>query len=183
MCSSDLGNAVVSRYVYDGDNIALQFGGSNNLTHRYLNGPAVDQILADENVGGTLYWPLTDNLGTVRDLVNSSGTVQNHIKYDSFGKVTAESNSAVDHIYAFTGRERDEETGLQYQRARYLDVLTGRWVSEDPLGFLASDTNLARYVGNRPANARDWSGMDWLDTYADWFGSTSRNIGDFFVDI
>jgi hypothetical protein len=24
--------------------------------------------------------------------------------------------------------------------------------------------------------------MDWLDTYADWFGSTSRNIGDFFVD-
>jgi len=33
--------------------------------------------------------------GTVRDLVNSSGTVQNHIKYDSYGNVVSESNSAI----------------------------------------------------------------------------------------
>ena len=90
------GAAVVSRYVYDGDHITLQFDGSNNLTHRYLHGPNVDQILADENVGGTLYWVLTDDLGTERDIVNSSATVLNHLKFDSFGKVTAESNSAVD---------------------------------------------------------------------------------------
>jgi RHS repeat-associated protein len=152
------GAAVVTRYVYDGDDIALQFDGSNNLTHRYLHGPAVDQILADEQIGGTLLWPLTDNLGTVRDLVNSSGTVQNHIKYDSFGKVTSESNSAVDHIYAFTGREPDEETGLQYHRARYLDVVVGRWVSEDPTGFAAKDWNLARYVHNRSLLRVDLTG-------------------------
>jgi RHS repeat-associated protein len=153
------GAAVVTRYVYDGDNIALQFDGSSNLTHRYLHGPAVDQILADEQIGGTLLWPLTDNLGTVRDLVNSSGTVQNHLKYDSFGKVTAESNSAVDHIYAFTGRERDEETGLQYHRARYLDVAVGRWVSEDPTGIDAGDVNLARYVNNSPTSYVDSTGL------------------------
>ena len=137
----------------------LQFDGSNNLTHRYLHGPAVDQILADENVGGTLYWPLTDDLGTVRDLVNSSGTVQNHLKYDSFGKVTAESNSAVDHLFAFTGRERDEETGLQYHRARYLDLVVGRWVSEDPWGFSGGDANHSRYVSNHPTIAIDCNGL------------------------
>ena len=158
------GTAVVSRYVYDGNNIALQFDGSNNLTHRYLHGPVVDQILADENVGGTLYWPLTDDLGTVRDLVNSSGTVQNHLKYESFGKVTAESNSAVDHLFAFTGRERDEETGLQFHRARYLDVAVGRWISSDPLGFYAGDTNTDRFVANGPTNHRDPTGLfSWSD--------------------
>ena len=91
-----------------------------------------DQILADEQIGGTLLWPLTDDLGTVRDLVNSSATVQNHLKYDSYGKVTSESNAAVDHLFAFTGRERDEETGLQYHRARYLDIGTGNWIIRHP---------------------------------------------------
>lgn len=152
------GSPVVSRYVYDGVDIPLQFDGSNNLTHRYLHGPTVDQILADENVGGTLYWPLSDDLGTVRDIVNSSGTVLNHLKFDSFGKVTGESNSAVDHIYGFTGRERDEETGLNFHRARYLDTNVGRWVSEDPIGFHAGQPSLVQYVGNSPLNFTDPNG-------------------------
>jgi len=154
------GSAVVSRFAYDGDHIALQFDGSNNLTHRYLHGPAVDQILADEDSSNNILWPLTDNLGTVRDLVNSSGTVQNHLKYDSFGKVTTESNSAVDHLFAYTGRERDEETGLQYHRARYYDPATGRFISEDPKGFAAGDPNLSRYVGNNATNLVDPFGLD-----------------------
>lgn len=153
------GSAVVSRYVYDGSTIALQFDGSNTLTHRYFHGPVVDQILADEDASNNILWPLSDNLGTVRDLVNDSGAVQNHLKYDSFGKVTAESNSAVDHLFAFAGRERDEETGLQYHRARYYDPATGRFLSLDPSGFAAGDANLARYVGNGVTNALDPSGM------------------------
>ena len=40
-------------------------------------------------------WPLPDDLGTVRDVVNSWGVVQNHLKYDAFGRVTSESNDAI----------------------------------------------------------------------------------------
>jgi YD repeat-containing protein len=52
-----------SFYVYDGerwqrghagDHIALAFDGSGNLTNRYLHGPAVDQILADEQLDEVL---------------------------------------------------------------------------------------------------------------------------------
>ena len=85
--------------------------------------------------------------------------MQNHLKYDSYGKVTSESNAAVDHLFAFTGRERDEETGLQYHRARYLDVAVGRWVSEDPTGFLAGDASITRYVGNSPVHFTDPTGL------------------------
>lgn len=39
------------------------------------------------------------------------------------------------------------------------DSTIGRFLSEDPLGFLAGDTNLARYVGNHPTYAIDPDGL------------------------
>jgi hypothetical protein len=47
--------------------------GDPQLAHRYVWGPAVDQILADEQVTdptapGNIVWPLTDHLNTVRAL-------------------------------------------------------------------------------------------------------------------
>ncbi|MBX9660814.1 MAG: RHS repeat-associated core domain-containing protein, partial [Nitrospiraceae bacterium] len=59
----------------------------------------------------------------------------------------------------WTGRELDAETGLQYNRARYYDPKTGRWTSQDPLGFDAGDSNLYRYVKNSPAIHLDPSGF------------------------
>jgi len=63
-------------------------------------------------------------------------------------------------LFAYTGRERDDETGLYYYyRARYYDPAVGRFVSEDPLAFVAGDTNLYRYVSNTPLNSVDPSGL------------------------
>jgi hypothetical protein len=61
-------------FVYDGSQVALQFDSSGtsgtpgtlaaaDLSHRYLWGPAVDQLLADEQVttpsqAGPVVWPL-----------------------------------------------------------------------------------------------------------------------------
>ena len=36
---------------------------------------------------------------------------------------------------------------------------TGRWTSQDPLGFAAGDADLERYPGNEPADASDPSGL------------------------
>ena len=47
---------------------------------------------------------------------------------------------------------------LQYNRARYYDASTHRWISQDPLGFDAGDSNLYRYVNNGPTGATDPSG-------------------------
>jgi len=63
-------------------------------------------------------------------------------------------------LFGFTGRERDQETGLQYNRARYYDARAGRWISEDPIGFAAGDANLSRYVGNGTTNYADPTGRD-----------------------
>lgn len=152
--------AAVERYVYDGQNIILSFDGSGTQTHRYLHGVGVDQILADENSQGQTLWTLADTQGTVRDLVDENGVVLNHTTYDSFGKITNQTNAAVSTIFGYTGREYDTETGQYYYRNRYYDQNVGRFTSEDPLGFAAGDTNIYRYVGNSPTNYRDPFGLE-----------------------
>jgi hypothetical protein len=52
---------------------------------------------------------------------------------------------------------------LDYYRARYYDSSVGRFISVDPMGFGAGDTNLYRYVGNNSTNATDPSGeLAWF---------------------
>ena len=148
-----------------GDHVVLTLDDTAAVTHRYLHGPGVDQILADEDDSGDILWPLTDNLGTVRDLAEYDDvlditSIANHIAYDAFGNVISETNSAVDHIFGYTGREQDPETGLNYNRARYYDPAVGRFVSEDPIGFAAGDPNPSRYVGNNVTGAVDPSGLE-----------------------
>jgi RHS repeat-associated protein len=113
---------------------------------------------------GNAIWPLTDHLNTVRDLADrdeSTGAVSiaNHRTYDSFGRLVSETNAAVDEVFGFTARFFDEASGLQNNWNRWYDAAAGRWISEDPIGFAASDTNLGRYVGNQAVSAFDPTGL------------------------
>jgi RHS repeat-associated protein len=144
------------KYVYDGADIALVVDSAGTLVERYLFGDGVDNVLSREK-GGALVWSLGDRQGSVVDLVDEDGNVLNHFVYDSFGNRTGD--TTVEFRFGYTGRELDGETGLYFYRARYYDPANGRFISEDPLGFGAGDTNLYRYVGNSPTNATDPSGM------------------------
>jgi RHS repeat-associated protein len=137
--------------------------GSNNLQTRYLRGDGVDEIIAriestgQPNPGAA--WYLTDRLGSVRNLVDSTGAVQDTIVYDGFGNVTSESNGSFGDRWKWTGREWESNTGLQYNRARYYDPQTGRWTSQDPIGLAGADANFYRYATNNPLTESDPTGL------------------------
>jgi RHS repeat-associated protein len=155
---------VTTRFQYDAKgNVWADTDTSNNVQVRYLYGDGVDQLFARTEASGQanpgVAWYLTDALGSVRDLMDSTGTLRDHLDYDGFGNQT-ESNVSFGDRYKYTGREYDSNTGLQYNRARYFDPKTGRWITNDPRGFGAGDTNLGRYVRNDPQNAIDPSGCD-----------------------
>ncbi|MEZ6081480.1 MAG: RHS repeat-associated core domain-containing protein [Pirellulaceae bacterium] len=76
----------------------------------------------------------------------------------SFGQRVSETNAAVDLIFGYTGKLFDEATGLQNNLNRWYDPRLGKFVSQDPIGFLGDDENLYGYVGNNAANATDPSG-------------------------
>jgi RHS repeat-associated protein len=165
------GGSIFVHYIYDGQHIAATFDGNDDLTSRTLHNPqATDMFFAQEDFdtplenggsdpAGELLWALLDNLLSNRDLVDNDGDVQNHRVYDPWGNLVTETAAAVDSIFGFTGREIDDESPLQYNRARYYDSTTGRWISEDPIGFAGADTDLYRYVNNAPSNFFDPSGM------------------------
>ncbi len=129
------------------------------LDTRRLFGPAVDMILARRDFSGTVAWYLADHLGTVRDLVSTSGTVLDHIRYSGFGKVTAESGASNGDRFKYTAREYDSETAQYYYRARVYDPAAGRFVLADPVSFGAGDANLFRYVNNVPIGRTDRLGL------------------------
>ncbi len=86
----------------------------------------------------------------------------------------SETNPSVSFRYGYTGRERDLESGLDYYRARYYDPANGVFISVDPMGFGAGDTNLYPYVGNSSTLATNPSGMaSWLE---DAWNTGVRNV-------
>jgi RHS repeat-associated protein len=132
--------------------------GTNHLQTRYVRGDAVDQLFARIGSDGTAYWELTDRLGSVREVTDNSGVLKDALTYDGFGNITTETGSSFRGRYAWTGREFDTEDNLQYNHARHYDPSTGRWTSQDPLGFDAGDSNLYRYVRNQSTSLTDPSG-------------------------
>jgi RHS repeat-associated protein len=64
--------------------------------------------------------------------------------------------------YRYTGKERDDETGLYYYGARYYAAWLGRWVSCDPMG-LVDGPNLYVYTYNSPTQLVDIKGTQAFD--------------------
>ena len=115
----------------------------------------MDELLARTSSGGTTAWYLTDKLGSVRDIVSSSGTELDHIVYDSFGNILTETNAANGDRFKYAGMEYDSATGQYYDRARYYNPAGGRFERTDPTFFAAGDSNLYRYAGNGPTDSVD----------------------------
>lgn len=159
-------NGVVTRYVYDGENILLEYDGSNVLKARYTHGPGIDNplVMQRDTDGDGLFGPTeqfyyhTDVLGSVLALTDSAGEPVRSYLYTAFGTVADEAG-LIENPYTFTGREFDAESGLYYYRARYYDGTAGRFLQEDPIGFLGGDPNLYRYALNSPGNFTDPTGL------------------------
>jgi YD repeat-containing protein len=66
------GAVVLTWHVYDGDNTHVDFDSGGTVTMRHPYGPAIDELLAHPDSGGTSAWYLTDRLGTVRDIVSTA---------------------------------------------------------------------------------------------------------------
>ena len=131
---------------------------STDVVRRIMHGLTIDEVLAEETSSGAS-WALTDHLGTIHDWVDANTGTSVHYVYLAFGRILTINGSDPQydqHLFGFTGRETDANThvtdGWMYYRARYYNAATGRFVSQDPIGFNAGDANLYRYVGNNSSD-------------------------------
>ncbi len=145
-----------TNYLSDDTDVVEEVDSSGNVLSLYAQGPETDEPLSMLRSGATSYYE-GDALDSTTSLSGSSGTLTNTYNYDSYGKRTASSGTTVN-PYRYAGREFDTETGVYYNRARYYDESTGRFLSEDPVEFIGG-TNFYRYANNNPAIFVDPSGL------------------------
>ena len=84
------------------------------------------------------YSYLTDALGSTMALTDSTGAQQATYSYGPYGSMSITGSTT--NSYGYTGRESDG-LGIDYYRARYYNPQTGRFISEDPMGFRAAPTS------------------------------------------
>ena len=165
------------RYVYDSQDILVEYSASGVVNARYTHGPGLDEVLAVQRGTTTALFEL-DTLGSVARVI-AGATVMTRYDYDSFGRLLSQTGTALA-PYAFQGRELDQESGLYYYRARYYDPQVGRFLSEDPIGF-AGGINFYQFVGNNPINWLDPLGLEvglWESMIPIW-GSGKQAYEDF----
>jgi RHS repeat-associated protein len=144
--------------------------------HRWGSGPEADQnnhvhVMDDkqrialvrlgnahpEDKGPAVQFHQGDHLGSSHVVVGADGVWLNREEYTPYGETSF--GSFVKKRYRFTGKERDEDSGLNYHSERYYATCLSRWVSCDPKG-LVDGANLYRYSRNNPLCWIDPSGTD-----------------------
>lgn len=125
---------------------------------------ASDPTTPNSQTATTFY--LGDHLGSTSMLVSAGGWSLVSNRFMPFGAQTNTDITA--NHYKFTGKERDQESGLDYFGARYYASNMGRWMSPDwssnpiSIPFARIDNpqtlTLYAYVGNNPLRRFDSNG-------------------------
>jgi RHS repeat-associated protein len=110
-----------------------------------------------------LRYQLSNHLGSASLEVDGTGNLISYEEYHPYGTTAYHATDNRIEVsqkrYRYTGKERDEETGLAYHGARYYAAWLGRWTSADPFGLL-DGTNRYAYARNRPTVAVDPQGTE-----------------------
>ena len=149
------------------------------------------------------YYYHSDHLGSAQFVTDWRGKQYEHIEYTPYGELWIEEVAAgLDKLpFRFTGKEMDEETGLYYYGARYLDPKYSRWLSGDPalsdyipkapiddeakkhnenlpgMGgvFNVVNLHLYHYAGNNPVKYTDPDGKDIISFFKGWVNYNLNN--------
>ena len=154
-------------------------------------------LVAEREIGGstnTLKYQHTDVLGSVIAESNTAGTITSSSVYQPFGERIGGQKTGL----GFTGHLEDTDIGLTYMQQRYYDPVIGRFYSNDPVGFTASNPmmfNRYAYANNNPYKFVDPDGREpfnfqWISqvqnpsttlfsqNQATLFNQTASNVGN-----
>jgi RHS repeat-associated protein len=185
-----------SSFTYDGLGRVVRIVDTNNgsvvADHSYLwCGPA--RCLAHDNTqsgspvstqywdqgviaNGTPYYYVEDQLGSVRQLVTTSGTVAVQYDYDPYGNPTTVTGTATSDI-GYAGYFHHPASGMEFALFRAYDPARARWLNRDPIAE-AGGVNLYAYAEENPVGAADPSGFCVCQGRARVLQGNAKKIGD-----
>jgi len=110
-----------------------------------------------EQVGGAARFLVTDHIGSITEVADTSGTVLGRYAYDPWGRRTVTAGAGVT-SESFTGHQWQSNSSLLLSFYRGYDPDLGIWISEDPIG-LSEGPNFYRYVAGNPVRYQDPLGL------------------------
>jgi len=168
---SVVSGGVTTRFVYDasGNKVKKKTSSSwrvyiNGIYEKDSAGASecfinLDGVTVKKKADGSVFYILTDHLGSASVILNSAGAIVTREYYqpfgsdDTIGALIGETDS-----HKFTGQEQIAETGLYYYGGRFYDTSLGRFISADPFVGI----NRYAYCDNNPINATDPSGYTYI---------------------
>ena len=106
-------------------------------------------------------YALGNHLGSASLELDANARIISHEEYTPFGSTSYQavrSQTETAKRYRYSGKERDDCTGLYYYGARYYAPWLGRWTSPDPAGTI-DGLNLYAFVSGNPVTLRDHLGL------------------------
>ena len=131
------------------------------IVHEVLTrGPTTSWVYEDSRpepiaqvVDGKVFSVVCDQLGTPQELITRTGAIAWSARSSVWGRDLGHEARGADCPIRFPGQWADSESGLHYNRFRYYDPRTGRFISQDPVAP-RSTLNFYRYAPNP---------LNWLD--------------------
>lgn len=115
-------------------------------------------------------YQLTNHQNSTTVELDETARVLSYEEYSPYGSTTysgTEGSLELPKRYRFTGKERDEETGLSYHGDRYYAPWLCRWISADPAGGM-DGLNLYQYCLSNPVHQVDPNGGNPTTGFPEW---------------
>ena len=96
--------------------------------------PGYGYVPTDTTNTEEIFFYHSDHLGSTSYITDAKGNITQFDAYLPYGELLVdEHTSSEDMPYKFNGKELDQETGLYYYRARYMNPVTSLWYGVDAL--------------------------------------------------
>ena len=125
--------------------------------------PGYGYVPTDTTNTEDIFFYHSDHLGSTSYITDKDANITQFDAYLPYGELLVdEHSSSEDMPYKFNGKELDEETGLYYYGARYMDPKISMWLGVDPLAEKNVSTSPFAFCNGNPINYLDLDGLDTI---------------------
>ncbi len=145
--------------------------------------PGYGYVPADTTHEDIFYYH-TDHLGSTSYITDAKANVAQFDAYLPYGELLVDEHSSTEEMpYKFNGKEFDEETGLYYYGARYMNPRTSLWYGVDPLAEKYPEISSYIYCHNNPVKLIDNDGADDFFSSSGYYVKSSGQTNIIYIAV